>query len=274
MNEHLLMGSGLGLLIGAILALTGAGGGILAVPLLVFGVGLSMVEAAPIGLLAVGLAAGVGALLGLRQGIVRYRAAGFIAGIGILLTPLGFWLAHRLPNEPLALGFALVMFYACARIFNKARHELKFGQPAPRAEFRPCVLNPLQGRLRWTLPCARALTFTGMLSGLLSGLLGVGGGFVIIPALTRYTNLDSKSIVATSLAVIALVSVGSVVTATLSGSMHWSVGAPFAAGAVVGLVIGRQIAGHLAGPRLQQLFAIVGVTAALMLGFRALGLSL
>ncbi|WP_017905500.1 sulfite exporter TauE/SafE family protein [Pseudomonas asplenii] len=273
MNEAMLLGSGLGMLIGAILALTGAGGGILAVPLLVFGLGLSMVQAAPIGLLAVGLAAAVGALLGLRQGIVRYRAAGFIAGIGILLTPVGLWLAHRLPNEPLALGFAVVMVYACARIFNKARHELEHGQPAPRAEFLPCVLNPLQGRLRWTLPCARALTITGMLSGLLSGLLGVGGGFVIIPALTRYTNLDSKSIVATSLAVIALVSTGSVVTATLSGVMHWSVGAPFAAGAVVGLVLGRQVAGRLAGPRLQQLFALTGFLAALMLALNALGLA-
>ncbi|QXI26848.1 sulfite exporter TauE/SafE family protein [Pseudomonas vanderleydeniana] len=273
MNEAMLLGSGLGLLIGAILALTGAGGGILAVPLLVFALGLSMAQAAPIGLLAVGLAAAVGALLGLRQGIVRYRAAGFIAGIGILLTPVGLWLAHRLPNEPLALGFAVVMVYACARIFNKARHELEHGQPAPRAEFLPCVLNPLQGRLRWTLPCARALTITGMLSGLLSGLLGVGGGFVIIPALTRYTNLDSKSIVATSLAVIALVSTGSVVTATLSGVMHWSVGAPFAAGAVVGLVLGRQVAGRLAGPRLQQLFALTGFLAALMLVLNALGLA-
>jgi uncharacterized membrane protein YfcA len=65
--EHQLLGAGLGAIIGAVLALTGAGGGILAVPLLVFGLGLSMVEAAPIGLLAVGLAAAVG-VLGLREG--------------------------------------------------------------------------------------------------------------------------------------------------------------------------------------------------------------
>lgn len=172
MSEHSLLGAGLGAIIGAILALTGAGGGILAVPLLVFGLGLSMVEAAPIGLLAVGLAASVGAVLGLRQGIVRYRAAGFVAGIGILMAPLGLWLAHRLPNLPLALLFSLVLLYACGRILRKASLELKQGQPAPRPAFMPCVLNPAQGRLRWTLPCARALTFTGMLSGLLSGCWG------------------------------------------------------------------------------------------------------
>ena len=272
MNEQTLIGAGLGALIGAILALTGAGGGILAVPLLVFGLGLSMVEAAPVGLLAVGLAASVGALLGLRQGIVRYRAAGFVAGIGMLLTPLGLWLAHRLPNAPLALLFCLVLLYACGRMLLKANRELKHGRAAPRPAFLPCVLNPSQGRLRWTLPCARALTATGMLAGLLSGLLGVGGGFVIVPALGRYTNLDSKSIVATSLAVIALVSLGSVLSASLSGVMHWAIGAPFALGAVFGLLLGRQVAGHLAGPRLQQLFAITGMLAALLLAFGALGL--
>ncbi|HGM8047834.1 TPA: TSUP family transporter, partial [Pseudomonas aeruginosa] len=66
---------GLGLLVGIVLALTGAGGGILTVPLLVFVMGLGLPQAAPIGLLAVGLAAWVGAVIGLREGIVRYKAA-------------------------------------------------------------------------------------------------------------------------------------------------------------------------------------------------------
>ena len=74
-------------------------------------------------------------------------------------------------------------------------------------------------RLTWTLPCARALTGTGLLSGLTSGLLGVGGGFVIIPALTRYTDLNPRSIQRTSLAVIALVSLSGVTAAALKGSL-------------------------------------------------------
>ncbi|EKT4521385.1 sulfite exporter TauE/SafE family protein [Pseudomonas putida] len=270
MIEQQLVGAVLGAAIGAVLALTGAGGGILAVPLLVFGLGLSMVEAAPIGLLAVGLAAAVGAVLGLRQGLVRYRAAMFIAAIGVVAAPFGLMLAHRLPNTPLALVFAGVLLYACLRIWRKANRELR-GEPAcGERQIMPCVLNPLQGRLRWTLPCARALAFTGVLAGLLSGLLGVGGGFVIIPALNRYTNLDMKSIVATSLAVIALVSVGSVASASLAGVMHWAVGAPFAVGAVLGLLLARPLASRLAGPRLQQLFAVTGIGAALLLAGKAL----
>nr|WP_314875321.1 sulfite exporter TauE/SafE family protein [uncultured Pseudomonas sp.] len=265
-----LLGVALGAIIGAVLALTGAGAGILAVPLLVFGLGLNMVEAAPVGLLAVGLAASVGALLGLRQGLVRYRAALFIALIGICATPFGLLLAHRLPNAPLALVFAAVLVYACLRIWRKAARELRGEPPCGERQIMPCVLNPVQGRLRWTLPCARALAVTGGVAGLLSGLLGVGGGFVIIPALSRYTNLEMKSIVATSLAVIALVACGSVVSASVAGVMHWQVGAPFAVGAVMGLLLARPLAGKLAGPRLQQMFAVVGIGAALLLASKAL----
>ena len=260
----------LGMLIGAVLALTGAGGGILAVPLLVFGLGLSMVEAAPVGLLAVGLAAAVGALLGLRRGLVRYRAALFVALIGIAATPFGLLLARHLPNAPLALLFSTVLIYACLRTWRKARRELRGELPCGPRELMPCVLNPQLGRLRWTLPCARALAGTGLLSGLMSGLLGVGGGFVIIPALNRYTNLEMKSIVATSLAVIALVSTGSVISASITGVMPWQVGAPFAAGAVLGLLLVQPLAARLAGPRLQQLFAVVGIGAALLLAGHAL----
>jgi uncharacterized membrane protein YfcA len=269
--EQPFLAAGLGAIIGAVLALTGAGGGILAVPLLVFGLGLSMVEAAPVGLLAVGMAAAVGALLGLRQGVVRYRAAAFVALIGIAAAPVGLMLAHQLPDGPLALTFAVVLVYACARMLLKASRELRGQPPLGQRSLMPCVLNPAQGRLRWTLPCARALAFTGLLSGLLSGLLGVGGGFVIIPALSRYTNLPMKSIVATSLAVIALVSTGSVISASIGGVMHWAVGGPFAGGAVVGLLAARQLASRLAGPRLQQLFATVGICAALLLVMKTLG---
>ncbi|WP_219856618.1 sulfite exporter TauE/SafE family protein [Pseudomonas capeferrum] len=256
----------LGAIIGAVLALTGAGGGILAVPLLVFGLGLSMVQAAPVGLLAVGLAASVGAVLGLKQGTVRYRAAGFVAGIGILVAPLGLQLAQRIPNAPLALAFSLVLIHACIRILRNSHRALRSGAQPPRPQASPCVLNPAKGRLRWSLPCARALAFTGAASGMLSGLLGVGGGFVLIPALTRYTDLEAKSILATSLAVIALVSTGGVGSAVLAGVMYWEVALPFAAGAVVGLILARRIAHKLAGPRLQQAFAIVGLCAAVMLG--------
>ena len=251
----------LGLVVGVILALTGAGGGILAVPLLVFGAGLSVAQAGPIGLLAVGMAAALGAVLGLRAGIVRYRAALLIAATGMLLSPAGLWLAHRIDNRWLSVLFALVLLYVAFKTFRQAVGAA--AAPAPSARQHPCVRDAATGRFIWTAPCARALAMPGTVAGLMSGLLGVGGGFVMVPALQRYTNLAVQSVVATSLAVIALVSVSGVVASAASGGMAWAVALPFSAGALAGMLGGRMVSARLAGPHLQIGFASVAALVAI-----------
>jgi len=250
----------LGAIIGFILALTGAGGGVMAIPLLVFALHLPIQQAAPVGLLAVGVASLLGAILGLRQGIVRYRAALLIGGVGMLIAPLGVFLAQWLPNRPLLTAFALLLVYIAWRTLMRSPTELQCRGVAP------CHVKETNKRLDWTLPCARALTLTGLTSGLLSGLLGVGGGFVIIPALTRYTDLDIRSIQATSLAVIALVSVSAIATSALHGSIPWAIALPFTAGAALALLAGRLFASRLDAQVLQKIFAwLVLLVAVLML---------
>ena len=268
--ELSLLASALGAIVGLILALTGAGGGILAVPLLVFGLHLTIMQAAPVGLIAVGAAAAFGAMLGLREGLVRYRAAAMIGITGMLLAPLGVHLAGVIPNAPLTIGFALVLAWVAWRMFTQSRRGTA-AETVPVRSVLPCVLDPVGGRLQWTLPCARALVGTGAVSGVLSGLLGVGGGFVIVPSLSRYTNLTAQSILATSLAVIALVSVGGVVAAAWQGAVAWQIALPFALGAIVALLAGRSVAARLAGPRLQQVFAVVSACVAALLLARGLG---
>jgi len=122
----LLLGGGVGL----IMALTGAGGGVLAVPLLIFGLHLSVQEAAPVALIAVGAAAALGALLGLREGVVRYRAAALIGLVAMAMAPLGVWLAHQLPPQPLMLGFAGVLLFS-------AWHSARMLPPWLRVPRRP-----------------------------------------------------------------------------------------------------------------------------------------
>ncbi|MCS0660133.1 sulfite exporter TauE/SafE family protein [Massilia terrae] len=253
---------GLGLVVGIILALTGAGGGILAVPLLIFGTGIGVAQAGPIGLLAVGMAAVLGALLGLRAGVVRYRAALLIAATGMVLSPAGLWLARRVDNRWLGIVFALTLLYVAVMTYRRA------GAPvAERVQVPVCVRDGGSGRFIWTRPCARAMALSGALAGLLSGLLGVGGGFVMVPALQRYTDLPMKSVVATSLAVIALVSMTGVAATAVSGHMDWQIAAPFSAGALAGMLGGRAIASRLAGPHLQKGFAAISaVVAVCMIG--------
>lgn len=268
LSDPALVATSLGLLVGLVLGLSGAGGGIIAVPLLIFGLDLPMNMAAPVGLIAVGLAAAIGAVLGLREGVVRYRAAALIGVCGMALAPFGVYLAQRIPNPPLLLAFSLILFYTAWRTLRQSTAP-DSGDAFTRRQ--PCKIDPVAGRFLWTLPCARALAATGMLSGVLSGLLGVGGGFVIVPALTRYTDLVARSVLATSLAVITLVAIGGISAAAFQGTVAWAIALPFSAGAVLGLLAARLIAARLAGARLQQSFALVCGLVGLLLFARGLG---
>lgn len=259
----------LGAGVGAVLALTGAGGAILAVPLLVFGLHMGMAQAGPVGLLAVTLAAVVGAWLGWRADRLRWRAALFMAGAGMLASPVGFWLAHALPERPLTVIFAAVLVASSVRMWRQA-----MASPGTAADTRTaspaCRLDAATGRLRWTGRCALALAATGAMAGLLSGLLGVGGGFVLVPALLLATDLPMAAAMATSMGVIALVSGAGAVMAGFSGHMAWDVAWPFAIGALGGMLAGRAVAGRLSGPRLQQGFAVLSMSVAGALLWRAL----
>jgi len=265
--DHTFIAAALGAVIGLVLALTGAGGGILAIPLLVFGLHLSVLQAAPVGLAAVGIASAVGAVLGLRQGIVRYRAAGVIGVCGMVMAPLGVALAHRLPDQPMLALFAGVMAYAAWRMLRQS------GAPEDAAQSDlPCHVNAAQGRLVWTSRCARTMVGIGALSGLLSGLLGVGGGFVIVPALSRTTGLEIRSVQATSLAVIALVSISGLAAAIWQGALVWSLAAPFVLGATAALLLGRQLASKVPAAHLRQAFAWLSLAVAALMIARAMHL--
>ena len=254
---------GLGCVIGIILALTGAGGGVIGVPLLVFGAHLSIAEAAPIGLMAVFIASTLGAVLGLKAKTVRYKSALLMAGAGMLLSPLGLWLAQRIDNRWLNVLFGIILLFVAYRTFRQTQQlnndELhNHGTP-------PCIRDAGTGRFHWTSSCARYLGLSGATAGFLSGLLGIGGGFVIVPALQRYTDLVMVSVVATSLAVMALISMTVVATSAMTGHLNWVAALPFSMGALVGMLSGRLIAGRLARTHIQKIFALLLLIVALIM---------
>jgi len=245
----------LGVVVGIIMGLTGAGGGILAVPLLVFGMQLSVAQAGPIGLLAVGISATLGAMIGLKNGIVRYRAAMLIAGTGILLAPLGVWLAQRLNTSVLGVLFAAVLAWVAYKTLKEMMALDAGGEQIHLAP--PCLRDSQRGRFVWTSKCAQVLTISGAIAGFLSGLLGVGGGFVMVPALQRYTDLTTRSVVATSLAVIALVSLAGVGSSIATGQLDLAVALPFAAGGAVGMGAGTLLSARLSQRNLKFSFAVI-----------------
>jgi uncharacterized membrane protein YfcA len=257
----------LGAAVGIVMGLTGAGGGILAVPLLVLGMHLTVTQAGPIGLLAVGIAAAIGAAIGLKAKTVRYRAALLIAVSGIVMAPVGVWLTHRLDTALLSLAFAGILVWVAYRSFVEYRGSSNMTRCSST---QPCIRNMETGRFMWTSKCAGALSVSGGIAGLLSGLLGVGGGFVMVPALQRSTDLDAKSVVATSLAVIALISLAGVVSSLSTGNLDLKVAAFFAAGSVGGMILGSVLSSRLPSKYLKLAFAVICIAVAVGMIFKTL----
>ena len=131
---------------------------------------------------------------------------------------------------------------------------------------KACKVLQEPGRLVWILRTAATLAAVGSVCGLCTGMLGVGGGFIIVPALAYFTELRMHSILSTSLLVIALLSG---VTISVAGSQGMSASGPgwmFALAAVIGMLAGRRLAPRLSSSVMQRLFAVACVcVAALML---------
>lgn len=251
-----------------ILGLTGAGGGILAVPALVLGIGLSMTQAMPIALMAVGGAALLGALDGLRKGLVRYKAAFLMALLGSIISPLGIWIAHKVSTTSLMTLFSLVMLVVAARMLLQVWKSVKL-QQAPVATPKQCTINPTTGKLHWNWKSSSILASIGSVSGLFTGMLGVGGGFLIVPALKHFSNISMHGIVATSLMVIALISISSVAGALAAGAQIPAIGWYFITAAAGGMLAGRLIAPLLRERWLQAGFALITILVSLLLMYRA-----
>ena len=256
----MILSSILGIGVGLVLGLTGAGGGILAVPALIAGMGWSMQQAAPVALIAVAAGAAFGAAEALYRGLVRYKAALLMTCAGIPLTSPGLRTARLIPQRLLITLFAMAMLFVAYRLWRQIRPGGN-GEVVHRTSV--AQVNPITGKLIWTSHTAIIIVMIGALAGFMTGLLGVGGGFVIVPMLKRFTALTMQGIVATSLMVVALVSFGGVVTALLRGAeLPFEITFLFALTTVCGMVAGRLLARRLSGRTIQAGFALILVVVA------------
>jgi uncharacterized membrane protein YfcA len=253
----------IGMIIGFILGLLGAGGTILAVPFLVFGLNMDPKEAIPLSMFAIALSSFYGTVYSLRKKQVRYKAASLIAITGILLSPIGIWIGNLLPRGLLMLLFSGILFWVAIRMIVNKKSNLSKHKSNQDEEALPCEMNNSSGKLSWNMRCARALSFTGALTGLMSGMLGVGGGFIIVPALKKYSNIQLNNIFPTSIAVIAVVACFNSVLFFLHGRLNISLALLFCIGSIIGMMGAKKITmnTHL----LEKLFAYFLILIALFL---------
>lgn len=154
------------------------------------------------------------------------------------------------------------MLYLAQRMARQAL--LSQADPAQtRPDCMPCSLNPVTGLLRWSLRCARSLGAVGAAAGFCSELFSVGGGFWIVPGLRQASNVTMHGVVATSLAVIALVSAASIASVVSQGLTISPLGWIFLAAVVFGMGVGRRLMTSVSAHRL---FATVQALLAVALG--------
>jgi len=242
-TPHLLLALALGALIGVSLGLLGGGGSILAVPVLVYVARVEVHAAIGMSLAVVGTTALVGGLVHARAGRVDLRAAALFGGAGMLGAPLGAQATHAVAPRVLLLLFAALMLTVGALMLR--------GRDAARPE--PARPHPV------------AVPAAGFGVGLLTGFLGVGGGFLIVPALTLLAGLPIHRAVGTSLLVIAANSAAGLLGHLGRGEMPLALTAALTAVAALGALAGVRMASSLDPLRLRRAFAVFVLLVGLFL---------
>lgn len=245
-------------IVGLSLGLTGGGGAIFAVPLLVYWIGVEPAAAVSVSLVAVATTALVGAVERFRHGQVEVRTGLLFAAAGMLTAPLGSRLGARLPPRLLLAAFAGLMLLIAARMWRKASETTERTSASVFcAGVGPTCSRDDRGRLRMTARCVVLLALVGLVVGLLSGMFGVGGGFLIVPALVAFATMGVVQAVGTSLLVITLVGASAIASQVAEGrSIPFGLSAAFVAGSVPALLVGSAVGRRLAGPILARCFAV------------------
>lgn len=248
MPAALLADLGLGGLTGLFLGALGGGGSILTVPALVYLLGEPVRAAATDSLVIVGATALAAAVGHARAGRVRWATGLSVGAAGVLASYAGTAANRAVDPDVLLLAFAgLVAVAAVAMLARRHAPAATGGDVTPAAR-----------------PAARAarIVAAGFAVGFLTGFLGVGGGFVIVPALVMALGYGMPEAVGTSLLIIAINSAAGLAARAGHGGFHWTVILPFAGAAVAASLASQQVAGRLPARTLVRAFACLLIAVA------------
>lgn len=241
----LLLALAAGAVVGLALGGLGGGGSMLAVPALVYLLGFTPALATTASLVIVAATSLTGLIAHARAGRVRWRTGALFAAAGLPLATAAGALSARLPGALLTGAFALLAALAAWRMLRP---------PTARA------------RERSAAGLGRS-TAAGAGLGAVTGLLGVGGGFLAVPALVSVLAFTMAEAVGTSLLVITANSLAALLPRLgATGAIDWAVAAPFTGAAILGAWDGKRLADKFSGRTLRKAFAVALLAvAALML---------
>lgn len=233
--------------VGLSLGALGSGGSILTIPILVYVAGIPTQTAVSMSLVIVGTTSLLGAALHLRRGNVAIKPGLLFAATGMVGSYIGAAGTQFVPRRDLMLLFAVIMLVVAVVMW---RGSAGLHRSASLSVYR-------------CLPIGFAV-------GMLTGFLGIGGGFLIVPALILFAGLDPRKAVGTSLAVIALNSSSGLAGHLRFVDLDWSLLVGFLLFALTGMVIGSNVSTHLAEHRLRRVFATTIFVIGLAVGIENL----
>lgn len=232
--------------IGLSLGLIGGGGSIITVPVLVYVLGVEAHEAVGMSLAVVGATSLVGAVLHYRRGTVQLKTGLMFGAAGIVGALVGSPLTRLLSPSALMMTFATLMLVVAVLMLRRNSNDFK-------VESDEQVLSVWKALL------------AGFGVGVLTGFLGVGGGFLIVPALMMFGGLGMKEAIGTSLFVIFLNCIAGLIGHASQNNFDWNLTALVTILAVAGTIFGTLLSHRVAANKLQKGFAVFVLAVAIFL---------
>ncbi len=249
-----------GLIVGISMGALGGGGSILTVPVLVYLLGMDTLAATTGSLIIVGITAVFGVLAHRRDGNVRLLQGLVFGAIGVAGAVAGTRLALQVSPDVLLAGFSVLMLTVAALMFSRRRVPAAgagsgddrdaIGVDVPIIRFAPSFAC--------SCPRAAKVVVAAVAVGLMTGFFGVGGGFLVVPALVLVLDFPMPAAVGTSLLIIAINSATALVARAGTGvEIDWAIIGPFTGAAVIGSLLGARVAARARPRTLQMAFAVL-----------------
>ncbi|MBJ7323856.1 sulfite exporter TauE/SafE family protein [Rhodococcus fascians] len=263
-----------GILIGLSLGALGGGGSILTVPALVYLLAVEPQSATSASLIIVGITSIIAAISHARARHVRWRAAVVFGILGSVTAFGGSILNRSVDPQILLLAFAALMIVAAGAMLRRTRrgHDADLPNPAEAAGTRPgaVAVATKPTKVKITTSQVVKLVASALVVGFLTGFLGVGGGFLIVPALVLALGYSMPVAVGTSLVIISITSAGAFTERLGTGAtIPWEIVVPFTLAAIAGSFAGKVVSDKISATALTRSFAVLLLVVAVYVTVQA-----
>lgn len=257
-----------GVLIGVASGLLGIGGGTVMVPIFRLAFGMSATMSTATSLFAI-IPTSISGAISHVKGKTCIPALGIAAGLGgACLSPVGVWLAQLSPDWLVMLAAAIIIGYSAINMFKKAFKLRPAGQPAAGVDAAAPTADDSSLSRKQLLQGAAI----GLVAGLASGYVGVGGGFIMVPLMLSIIGIPMRKASGTSLIAVMILAIPGVIEQGIIGNINYLAGIAIVIGTIPGAVIGARLVTKVPERTLRLLFGCFLIVAAVMLVLNEVGI--